>query len=47
MKKKDITQYKKREIRRLMTDSREIMLAKYIELNKEVNRPDNNTDCCG
>ncbi|MDA7746258.1 1-acylglycerol-3-phosphate O-acyltransferase [Psychromonas sp.] len=43
----DITQYKKREIRRLMNDSHEIMLAKYIQLNKEVNRPDNNTDCCG
>ena len=42
----DITQYSKREIRRLMNDSREIMLAKYIQLNEEVNRPDNNTDCC-
>lgn len=42
----DITQYKKREIRRLMNDSHEIMLAKYNELNKEVNRPDANSDCC-
>jgi len=40
----DISQYKKREIRRLMNDSREIMLAKYIQLNEEVNRPDNNTE---
>lgn len=43
----DITQYKKREIRRLMNDSRDIMLAKYIELNKEVNRPDSNTESNG
>ena len=42
----DITQYKKREIRRLMNDSYEIMLAKYKQLNKEVNRPDSNTNCC-
>ncbi|RBW41601.1 1-acyl-sn-glycerol-3-phosphate acyltransferase [Psychromonas sp. B3M02] len=42
----DITQYKKREIRRLMNDSHEIMLAKYKQLNKEVNRPDNNPGCC-
>ncbi|WP_409439872.1 1-acylglycerol-3-phosphate O-acyltransferase [Psychromonas sp. GE-S-Ul-11] len=42
----DITQYKKREIRRLMNDSHEIMLAKYKQLNKEVNRPDNNLGCC-
>lgn len=42
----DITQYKKREIRRLMNDSYEIMLAKYKQLNEEVNRPDSNTDCC-
>ncbi|TEW54448.1 1-acylglycerol-3-phosphate O-acyltransferase [Psychromonas sp. RZ22] len=42
----DITQYKKREIRRLLNDSHEIMLAKYKELNKEVNRPDSNNDCC-
>jgi 1-acyl-sn-glycerol-3-phosphate acyltransferase len=43
----DISQYKKREIRRLMDDSREIMLAKYKQLNEQVKRPDNNTDCCG
>ena len=43
----DISQYKKREIRRLMNDAHEIMLAKYIQLNDEVKRPDNNTDCCG
>jgi len=43
----DISQYKKREIRRLLNDAREIMLAKYIQLNDEVKRPDNNTDCCG
>ncbi|MEG3754332.1 1-acylglycerol-3-phosphate O-acyltransferase [Psychromonas arctica] len=42
----DISQYKKREIRRLMNDSHEIMLAKYKQLNKEVNRPDNNPGCC-
>jgi len=42
----DITQYKKREIRRLMNDSYELMLAKYKQLNEEVNRPDSNTDCC-
>jgi 1-acyl-sn-glycerol-3-phosphate acyltransferase len=42
----DITQYKKREIRRLMNDSHEIMLAKYKQLNQEVKRPDANTDCC-
>jgi len=39
----DITQYKKREIRRLMTDARELMLTKYKQLNEEVNRPDPNT----
>lgn len=38
----DITQYKKREIRRLMTDAREQMLEKYHQLNQEVNRPDQN-----
>lgn len=38
----DITQYKKREIRRLMTDAREMMLEKYHQLNQEVNRPDEN-----
>ena len=38
----DITQYKKREIRRLMNDARAIMLEKYKQLNAEVNRPDNN-----
>jgi len=43
----DISQYKKREIRRLMNDAQAIMLAKYIQLNDEVKRPDNNTDCCG
>lgn len=42
----DITQYKKREIRRLMNDSHEIMLAKYKQLNAEVNRPDSNSHCC-
>jgi len=42
----DISQYKKREIRRLMNDSHEIMLAKYKQLNKEVNRPDKNPGCC-
>ncbi|WP_435237110.1 1-acylglycerol-3-phosphate O-acyltransferase [Psychromonas sp. PT13] len=35
----DITQYKKREIRRLMNDAYAIMLAKYEQLNAEVNRP--------
>lgn len=39
----DITQYKKKELRRLMTDSRELMIAKYNQLNEEVNRPDENT----
>ncbi len=43
----DITQYKKREIRRLMNDSHAIMLEKYEQLNKEVRRPDNNRNCCG
>ncbi|WP_019614655.1 1-acylglycerol-3-phosphate O-acyltransferase [Psychromonas ossibalaenae] len=43
----DITLYKKREIRRLMNDSRAIMLEKFEQLNKEAKRPDNNTDCCG
>ncbi|MFT6927304.1 MAG: 1-acyl-sn-glycerol-3-phosphate acyltransferase [Psychromonas sp.] len=40
----DITQYKKREIRRLMEDSHAIMLKKYQQLNQEVNRPDTNSD---
>jgi 1-acyl-sn-glycerol-3-phosphate acyltransferase len=40
----DITQYNKKEIRRLMTDSRELMIAKYKALNEEVNRPDANSD---
>ncbi|MFQ3175126.1 MAG: 1-acyl-sn-glycerol-3-phosphate acyltransferase [Psychromonas sp.] len=40
----DITQYKKREIRRLMEDSHAIMLEKYYQLNQEVNRPDTNSD---
>jgi len=40
----DITQYKKREIRRLMNDSYEIMLAKYKQINEEVNRVDPNTE---
>lgn len=43
----DISQYKKREIRRLMNDSRNIMLERYEQLNKEVKRPDNNRSCCG
>tara|TARA_R110001583_G_scaffold26571_9_gene95863 strand:- start:3702 stop:4445 length:744 start_codon:yes stop_codon:yes gene_type:complete len=43
----DISQYKKREIRRLMNDAHEIMLTKYNQLNQEAKRPDNNTDCCG
>ncbi|MEI6897166.1 MAG: 1-acylglycerol-3-phosphate O-acyltransferase [Psychromonas sp.] len=43
----DISQYKKREIRRLMNDAHEIMSAKLEQLNKEVKRPDNNTDCNG
>lgn len=43
----DVSQYKKREIRRLMNDSRNIMLEKYEQLNKEVKRPDNNKNCCG
>lgn len=43
----DISQYKKREIRRLMNDSRDIMLERYEQLNKEVKRPDNNINCCG
>ncbi|WP_094751625.1 1-acylglycerol-3-phosphate O-acyltransferase [Psychromonas sp. CD1] len=42
----DITQYNKREIRRLMNDSHALMLKKYEQLNKEVKRPDNN-NCCG
>ncbi|KPU83127.1 acyl-phosphate glycerol 3-phosphate acyltransferase [Psychromonas sp. PRT-SC03] len=42
----DITQYKKREIRRLMNDSHDLMLQKYEQLNKEVRRPDD-TNCCG
>lgn len=42
----DITQYKKREIRRLMEDAHAIMLAKYHQLNQEVNRPDTNSDSC-
>ena len=40
----DISQYKKREIRRLMNDAHAIMLAKYIQLNEEVKRPDENTN---
>ncbi|MCW8995556.1 MAG: 1-acylglycerol-3-phosphate O-acyltransferase [Psychromonas sp.] len=43
----DITQYKKREIRRLMNDAHAIMLEKYEQLNTEVKRPDNNKSCCG
>ena len=43
----DTSQYKKREIRRLMNDSRNIMLERYEQLNKEVKRPDNNRNCCG
>jgi len=43
----DTSQYKKREIRRLMNDSRNIMLERYEQLNKEVKRPDNNRSCCG
>ncbi len=39
----DISQYKKREIRRLMNDAQAIMLAKYNQLNDEVKRPDSNT----
>lgn len=35
----DITQYKKREIRRLMNDAHAIMLEKYEQLNAEVKRP--------
>ncbi|AGH80542.1 1-acyl-sn-glycerol-3-phosphate acyltransferase [Psychromonas sp. CNPT3] len=42
----DITQYKKREIRRLMNDSHALMLAKYEQLNKEVRRSDDK-NCCG
>jgi len=38
----DINQYKKKELRRLMTDSRELMIEKYKEINEEVNRPDPN-----
>ena len=40
----DTTQYKTREIRRLMMDSHAIMLAKYKQLNEEVNRPDVHSD---
>jgi len=40
----DTTQYKTREIRRLMMDSHAIMLEKYKQLNEEVNRPDVNSD---
>lgn len=43
----DITEYKKREIRRLKDDAHAIMLAKYNQLNDEVNRPDNNTNSNG
>ena len=43
----DITQYKKREIRRLMNDSHDIMLEKFEQLNTEIKRPDNNKNCCG
>lgn len=42
----DTSQYKKREIRRLMEDSHKIMLAKYDQLNKELQRPDNNANDC-
>ncbi|HIP76735.1 MAG TPA: 1-acylglycerol-3-phosphate O-acyltransferase [Psychromonas hadalis] len=38
----DTSTYKKREIRKLMQDSHDIMLAKYEQLNKEVNRPIDN-----
>jgi 1-acyl-sn-glycerol-3-phosphate acyltransferase len=40
----DISQYKKREIRRLMQDSYDLMFAKYHQLNQEVNRPDTNSE---
>ncbi len=43
----DITQYKKREIRRLMNDAHAIMLEKYEQLNAEAKRPDSNKKCCG
>ncbi len=43
----DISQYKKREIRRLMNDAHAIMLEKYEQLNAEVKRPDSNKKCCG
>ena len=39
----DTSKYKTREIRRLCNDSHAIMLAKYNQLNEEVNRPDENT----
>ncbi|WP_354625501.1 1-acylglycerol-3-phosphate O-acyltransferase [Psychromonas sp. MME2] len=42
----DISQYKTREIRRLMNDCHAIMLEKYEQLNNEVKRPDNNRNCC-
>jgi len=42
----DISQYKKREIRRLMNDAHAIMLEKYEQLNAEVKRPDNSKKCC-
>ncbi|MFT6985554.1 MAG: 1-acyl-sn-glycerol-3-phosphate acyltransferase [Psychromonas sp.] len=43
----DISQYKKREIRRLMNDAHAIMLEKFEQLNAEVKRPDSNKNCCG
>lgn len=43
----DITQYKKREIRKLMNDTHAIMLEKYEQLNKEAKRPDSNNNSCG
>ncbi|MCG6202133.1 1-acylglycerol-3-phosphate O-acyltransferase [Psychromonas antarctica] len=43
----DISQYKKREIRRLMNDAHAIMLEKYEQLNKEAKRPDCSHNCCG
>lgn len=43
----DTSQYKTREIRRLMNDCHAIMLEKYEQLNDEVKRPDNHkNNCC-
>lgn len=42
----DTSQYKTREIRRLMNDCHAIMLEKFEQLNDEVKRPDNNKNCC-